>query len=575
MIIQESRIKTRSGAKAIVRHVLHGPKNEAIRIMAGSDWLVHDAMREARREKLTYGLRHIAFNPAEPMTDDQLAEFAGRICHEFHADPEHMTLIIHQKDGSTHGHLLMPEWQQDHILDSRFSWIRLEKLARLEEIRLGHALVAGGHDRSIAKALRKEGKHREADLINALMPEQPADKPRAAYTSQAHRTAERQGLNLPKLKQLVASLWTQSDGLKSFRAALTEHSLTIRKGDRADKRPGAHIIEDQDGKLIGSFTRLTKVRMTEFRKLLAEEQHPTVSKPEADIKNTRLPIRRTTADFYEEYPIPKTTVAQTAPRKRPVIKRPQMRKWQRELWLQRMADVDTTATEPLSPTSSIRIISAGEARFRKEIKKAIAQQQAILDQSAPEADWAPLKREEMLAKWRKALTPYQKQLRSSFARYHCAKKEWKQADESRWQRMTGGAGKLEKVCQQLLLEFLEVLRFVIQALLHIVGLRSTPLEPVRPVLTERDRPALESFRKKYDAEFTAIADLDKLEPWLSSRFERLVQARTDRIRQWDMAHQPEKERARQEIVRLRSKLIIPKGVVQNMTATTTQPTMRH
>lgn len=134
------------------------------------------------------------------MTDIQLAEFARRICLEFHADPEHITLVIHQKDGSTHGHLLLPEWQQDHILDSRFSWIRLEKLARLEEIRLSHALVAGRHDRSIAKALRKDGKHQEAELIDALVPEQPADKPRAAYTSQSHRMAERQGLDLPQLK---------------------------------------------------------------------------------------------------------------------------------------------------------------------------------------------------------------------------------------------------------------------------------------------------------------------------------------------------------------------------------------
>ncbi|MFT9026608.1 relaxase/mobilization nuclease domain-containing protein [Acetobacter indonesiensis] len=76
---------------------------------SGSDWLPHDAMREARREGLTYGLRHIAFNPDEAMTDDQLADFARRICHEFHGDPEHMTLVIHQKDGSTHGHLILPE----------------------------------------------------------------------------------------------------------------------------------------------------------------------------------------------------------------------------------------------------------------------------------------------------------------------------------------------------------------------------------------------------------------------------------------------------------------------------------
>jgi hypothetical protein len=179
----------------------------------------------------------------------------------------------------------------------------------------------------------------------------------------------------------------------------------------------------------------------------------------------------------------------------------------------------------------------------------------------------------MLAKWRKALTPYQKQLRSSFARYHRAKKESKQADESRWQRMTGRAGKLEKVCQQLLLAFLEVLRFVVQALLHVVGLRSTPPDPVRPVLTEQDRPALEAFRKQYDAEFTALADPEKLEPWLSYRFDSLVQARQDRIWKWNKAHQPEKERARQEIARLRSKLAAPEGLMNTMAAVPTRPAM--
>lgn len=574
MIIQESRIKARSGAKAITRHVLHGPKNEAIRIMAGSEWLLHDAMREARRENLTYGLRHIAFNPDEPMTDVQLTEFARRICLEFHADPEHITLVIHQKDGSTHGHLLLPEWQEDHILDSRFSWIRLEKLARLEEIRLGHALVAGRHDRSIAKALRQDGKVHEAELIAALVSAQPADKPRAAYTSQAHRTAERQGLDLPKLKQLVASLWTQSDGLKSFRAALTEHSLTMREGNRKETRPGAHIIETSDGVLVGSFTRLTKVRMAEFRKLLAKEQSAENEKPKLDIRSTRVPVRMTAEnDQTEILSAPASPPARKREPKR--IHLPRRNKAIDALRRRQMEDVDRPAIVPHIPPKPLYplILSAEEARLRRRIRQAIQDQQAILDQRAPEADWAPLKREEILAKWRKALTPYQKQLRSSFARYHRAKKEWKQADESRWQRMTGRAGKLEKVCQQLLLKFLEVMRFVVQALLHIVGLRSTPPEPVRSILTEQDRPVLEEFRKQYDAEFSAMADTEKLEPWLQHRFDRLVQARADRIRQWDKTHQAEKERARQEIARLRSKLSVPEGLRNTMGITQLKPAM--
>lgn len=551
-------------------------KNEAIRVMAGSDWLLHDAMREAKRENLTYGLRHIAFNPAEPMTDDQLAEFAGRICHEFHADPEHITLVIHQKDGSTHGHLLLPEWQQDHILDNRFSWIRLEKLARLEEIRLGHALVAGRHDRSIAKALRQNGKVHEAEFIAALVPAQPADKPRAAYISQAHRTAERQGLDLPKLKQLVASLWKQSDGLKSFRAALTEHGLTMREGDRKETRPGAHIIEASDGVLVGSFTRLTKVRMAEFRKLLTEEHTQPNEKPKLDIRSTRVPVRMTSEnDQTEILSAPDTSPARQGKSKR--IKLPRRSPMLEELKRRQMEDVDRPTIVPHIPPKPLYplILSAEETRHRHRIRQAIQAQQAILDQRAPEADWAPLKREEMLAKWCKALTPYQKQLRSSFARYHRAKKEWKQATESHWQRMTGHAGKLEKICQRLLLEFLEVLRFVVQALLHVVGLRSTPPEPLRSILTEKYRPVLEEFRKQHEEEFTAMADPEKLEPWLSYRFDRLVQARAEQIRRWDKAHQAEKEQARQEIARLRSKLVILKGVTRNMPAPLPQPVIEH
>lgn len=550
MIIQESRIKTRSGARAITRHVLHSPENEAIRIMAGSDWLLHDAMQEARRENLTYGLRHIAFNPAEPMTDDQLTAFARRVCHEFHADPEHMTLVIHQKDGSTHGHLLLPEWQQDHILDSRFSWIRLEKLARLEEIRLGHALVAGRHDSAIAKALRKEGKHREADLIDALVPEQPADKPRSAYRSQSHRIAERQGLDLPKLKKLIVSLWSQSDGLKAFREALKEHSLTMREGDRKETRPGAHIIETSDGTLIGSFTRLTKIRMAEFKTLLAEEQQRTAKKPEIDIKGTRLPFRRTTANFYDEFPIPKASDVHTVTLKRPVIKRPKMKEWQRQLWLQRMADVDTLSTRPLLPELPFHIISIDELRFHQKIKKDIAKQQAILDQQAPEASWKPLDKEKTLAKWRRQLVPYQKQLRSSYDRYAIAKQAWQDAEKNWWYRMIGKAQKLEKIADTLFYELLEVLRFVVEALLHVIGLRPEPPSPIRVVLNEKDQTALEQFKENHDTEFSAMADSQKLIPWLDQRFENMTQARQKNIERWNQEHEAEKKSARQEIERL-------------------------
>ena len=153
--------------------------------------------------------------------------------------------------------------------------------------------MPGRQARAIAKALRREGHHQAAEQVTALIPAPENAKPRAAYTSQARRITERQGLDLPAMKQLVSALWSQLDGLKSFRAALAEHGLTMREGDRKETRPGAHIIETSDGTLIGSFTRLTKVKMAHFRTLQAEEHSAEHEKPQLDIRSTRVPVRVT------------------------------------------------------------------------------------------------------------------------------------------------------------------------------------------------------------------------------------------------------------------------------------------
>nr|WP_243444457.1 hypothetical protein [Acetobacter persici] len=410
--------------------------------------------------------------------------------------------------------------------------------------------MAGRHDKAIAKALRKESRHSEAEQVDVLVPVADDAKPRAAYTSEARRITERQGLDLPALKKLVTSLWSQSDGLKAFRAALKNHSLTLREGDRKETRPGAHIIETSDGLLVGSFTRLAKVKAADFRNLLSEEQSQTEHERDVNIQSTRLPIRRTTADFYNEYPIPKPSDTQPVPRKSPVIKRPKIPSWRKELWLKRIADVDSLTTEPLPSSSSVQIVSAEEARFRKEIRKAIAQQRAILNQQAPEASWKPLDRGKTIATWRRQLTPYQKQLRKSFDHYIVAKREWQESEKSLWPRLTGKARKLEKRTDALFYEFLEVLRFVVQALLHIVGLRSEPPQPIRTVLSEKSKPALQSFKKTYDAEFSAMADPQKLATWLDQRFDRIAQARQKRITDWNRAHKDEKNAAQNEIERL-------------------------
>lgn len=92
-----------------------------------------------------------------------------------------------------------------------------------------------------------------------------------------------------------------------------------------------------------------------------------------------------------------------------------------------------------------------------------------------------------------------------------------------------------------------MLRFAIQGLLFVIGLRSRPPDPIRPILTERNRSGLEHFKTKYDAEFAALANPQKREEWLSRRFEAQSRARQRQIYEWNEKHRPAKEQARRDM----------------------------
>lgn len=163
-------------------------------------------------------------------------------------------------------------------------------------------------------------------------------------------------------------------------------------------------------------------------------------------------------------------------------------------------------------------------------------------------------KEVILARWRKNLHPYEKRLRKAYDRYRSARKASEKAEKSVWQRLSGKHRRLKRQFDQSVLDFLEVLRFAIQGLLFVVGLRSRPTDPIRPVVTERNRPRLERIKTKYDAEFAALANPQKREEWLSRRFEAQNRARQRQIYEWNEKHRPAKEQARRDMSLFRSLL---------------------
>ncbi|WP_249198942.1 hypothetical protein [Gluconobacter kondonii] len=543
MIVQETRIKASSGHQAVSRHVLSGAKNEAIRLISGSDYLLKDWMKEARREGIRYGLRHIAFNPSEAMTDQQLSDFAEDICRELGADPERTTFVIHQKDGKTHGHLLLPEWQNSHVLSTKFSWVRLEKLARLAEVKLGHALVPGRHDKAIVKALRESGEYEAATKVEALIPAEKTPPPVAAYTSQARRMTERQNFDLPTARREIMTFWENSGkDLRKFRHFLSGKNWQMRAGDRTDRGREAHIIENEDGLLIGSFTRLTKVRMKDFRQLLEDEAS---KKPLLDL--------------------------------RPIAQKSQARE-ARRIFLSQREHTDETKAERLRiqehlpsivPFKNPERLSPGLQIYFQAWKTEMQAVRAILNTRHPlEKKYGPeipldiqsQRIMDLIQQGRECL----KKARGSVQR---AREELEELEAERWvifkrQKVS----KAEEALQQALAQLGEILCYLVQAVLYYLGLSGTKPAPLQlPVPIERQMSCAE-YAESRQKLLHILLNEKACRVWVKGHCLDAEHKRARLIEQWHEERAPEVEQAEQAVVQLQTLARPPRRIPEEVRA---------
>ncbi|WP_249197996.1 hypothetical protein [Gluconobacter wancherniae] len=529
MIVQETRIKTSSGHQAVSRHVLSGAKNEAIRLVSGSDYLLKDWMKEAERAGIRYGLRHIAFNPSEPMTDQQLSDFAGDICRELGADPERTTFVIHQKDGKTHGHLLLPEWQDSHVLSSKFSWVRLEKLARLTEIELGHALVPGRHDKAIVKALRESGKHGAATKVEALIPTEKTPPPVAAYTSQARRMAERQDFDLPTARREIMTFWENSgNDLRKFRHFLSGKNWHMRAGDRTDRRREAHIIETSDGVLIGSFTRLTKVRMKDFRQLLEDEES---KKPLLDL--------------------------------RPIAQKSEEREARRAVLSQREHTDETTAERcriqerlpSIVPFNNPERLSPALQIYFQDWKTEMRAARAILNARHPleKRYGSEISLDTQSQRIMDLIQQGRARLKKAHEAVQRAREDLEELEAGRWVLFKGQkVSKAEEALQQALAQLGEILRYIVQAVLYYLGLSGTKPAPLQlPVPIERQMSCAE-YAESRQKLLRILLNEKSCRVWVKGHCRDAEHKRARVIAQWHEERAPEVAKAAQAVVQLQT-----------------------
>jgi len=270
MIIKRKRIKARGQAlKRALRHIVDGEDNDAVTLVRGNIADLEDARADAIRFGREYAVRHWSLSPDKLITDQQIAELVDRLCAEFGFDPDRAVMWRHTKSRASdsgcdqHYHLCVPEVDPitGGVMSSSHDFARHEKIARAVELAWGHRTVPGPHMDAVVAALDREAPPDAAALRGIA----PIDHS-ASFSEVDHQRLKRAGFDLPRIREMISGALSAATDRVDFDARLMAMGLRLRTGDKKD----TPIIETtQDGILVGSLARLTRLRKSALEERMA------------------------------------------------------------------------------------------------------------------------------------------------------------------------------------------------------------------------------------------------------------------------------------------------------------------
>ncbi|MFY9289593.1 MAG: hypothetical protein WAP03_02650 [Methylorubrum rhodinum] len=285
MIIKGVRVRLAGrAASSIVSHLVRGDENDSVHVLRGHPNDVYDMVADARRAVRSFAFRHFIIAPAVETSVVDMLKTLDALAREFGFDAATAFVVEHRKCRTSgaafagHLHAIVGEVDptSGRVLGSSYSYPRQEKIARLEEHRLGHPFVQGSHHKAVLAALKAEGHAEVASALDRKFSDM-GDKgsPRAAYTDVRHAAAKRAGVDLPAARLAVAKAWESAKTGGEFERALATRGLSCRLGDK----PGAWIVEDREGAFLGSLARLVKARKGD---VIARMETPDVGPSQAE-----------------------------------------------------------------------------------------------------------------------------------------------------------------------------------------------------------------------------------------------------------------------------------------------------
>jgi hypothetical protein len=163
VIIKGERVTSSRSATPLLRHLLHGEKNDRVTLVQGTEEDVRAAFADARDASKKFALRHFIISPASKTTRAEAMMILGLLARDFAFDPATAIVFEHNSPRAvatafgTHWHCLVPEIDAatGRVMDSRYNFLRHEKIAILAAHRLGrtHEFVRSPHEEAGARGI--------------------------------------------------------------------------------------------------------------------------------------------------------------------------------------------------------------------------------------------------------------------------------------------------------------------------------------------------------------------------------------------------------------------------------------
>lgn len=165
MIVKTKRIPC-TRAKRIAQYFDGQGSNERTEWLRGHSDALRLMCESSKLAGRVFGVRHVIVAPEVDMSRRDLGLVLDEYCREYNVPASSrriISIVEHQKprgsadSTSLHWHIALPEIDTDlRSLDSAYTKIRDEKIARVCELHLGHPRVVGKFDRQVYYWLKKQ-----------------------------------------------------------------------------------------------------------------------------------------------------------------------------------------------------------------------------------------------------------------------------------------------------------------------------------------------------------------------------------------------------------------------------------